>query len=77
MDWIHGLGARLRVFSWHASEEHEALLNRNSLNSIAADNQLRLVSYRRFLFGANQLAVFRKVEDSVRHGGSGFLTGIE
>lgn len=57
-EWIHDAGARLGLFSRHANEEHEQLLDREVLATIGARAGLRLISYRRFLLGANQLAVY-------------------
>ncbi len=57
MDWIHDFGASIGLFSKHANEEHEELLDCAKLESISNKVELRLV-YKRFLFGANQLAVF-------------------
>ena len=59
VDWIHDLGAAIGLFSKHASEEHEDLLDRASLTAAAAGARLEMVIYRRFLFGVNQLVVFR------------------
>ena len=65
MDWIHDLGASIGLFSKHANEEHEELLDRVKLEFVGTKAGLNLVSYKRFLFGANQLAVFeKKVEAS-------------
>ena len=58
VDWVHYLGAAVGLFSKHANEEHEDLLNRAKLEISGSQAGLKLVSYRRFLFGANQLAVF-------------------
>ncbi len=58
--WIHGLGAAIGLFSRHASEEHEALLDRVMLESAGAQAGLKIVAYRRFLFGANQIAVYAR-----------------
>lgn len=58
MDWIHDLGATIGLFSQHANDEHEELLDRSMLELAGKKAGLRLVSYKRFLFGANQLAVF-------------------
>lgn len=55
----HELGARLRLFSREAADEHEAMLDRRALQAAAAEAGLRLAEYRRFLFGCNQLAVLR------------------
>lgn len=60
VDWLHTLGATLGLFSQHASEEHENLLDYNQLTSLAKQCGLHLFQYRRFLLGANQLAVFKR-----------------
>ena len=54
------LGARVGLFSRHASEEHEQLLDRTRLESLAEKAGLNLVHYRRVLLGANQLAVMKR-----------------
>jgi 2-polyprenyl-3-methyl-5-hydroxy-6-metoxy-1,4-benzoquinol methylase len=59
-DWIHHTGAGIGLFSRHASEEHEQLLDQRALQRLGEQAGLRMVSYRRFLLGANQLAVFRR-----------------
>jgi len=58
MDWIHSCGASLGLFSKHADEEHEELLDRDRLEAAGLKAGLCLVAYRRFLVGANQLALF-------------------
>jgi 2-polyprenyl-3-methyl-5-hydroxy-6-metoxy-1,4-benzoquinol methylase len=58
-EWIHEVGAEMGLFSKHACEEHEALLNKKFLAEVAASAGLRMTVYRRFLLGANQLAVFQ------------------
>ena len=60
MGWAHAIGAKVGLFSWHASEEHQPLLNRRRLHDCGAVCGLRLAVYRRFLLGANQLAGFRR-----------------
>jgi 2-polyprenyl-3-methyl-5-hydroxy-6-metoxy-1,4-benzoquinol methylase len=60
MDWIHTIGANIGLFSKHANEEHESLLNKKSLETAGLEAGLTLIDYRRFLYGANQLAVFTK-----------------
>lgn len=62
VDWIHNIGSRLGLFSRHANEEHEELLNRPKLINAGKQAGLKLVVYKRFLFGANQIAVFRRVD---------------
>jgi len=46
------------LFSRHANDEHEELLDRARLLSVGASAGLGLERYRRFLLGANQLAIF-------------------
>lgn len=60
VDWVHDVGAFLRLFSRHANEEHETLLDHERLEIVGAQAGLSMVVYRRFLFGANQLAVYKK-----------------
>jgi len=60
LDWVHGLGASLGLFSRHANEEHEELLGPARLASIGASAGLDIERYARFLGGANQLVTFRR-----------------
>ena len=55
-------GAKLGLLSPHADEEHETLLSHRALREAGARAGLALVSYRRFLFGLNQLAVFQRAD---------------
>ena len=55
MEWAHTLGARVRLFSPEAHEEHEDLIDLSRMKQIAADAQLAVVHNQRFLFGANQM----------------------
>ena len=59
VDMVHTLGARLGIFSRHASEEHQDLLDHAGLVQAAGRGGLSVELYRRFLLGANQLAVLR------------------
>ncbi|MCC6128930.1 MAG: class I SAM-dependent methyltransferase [Acidobacteria bacterium] len=52
------LGARLGLLSRHAHEEHEALLGKKQLEETGRSAGLSMRTYRRFLLGLNQLAVF-------------------
>jgi SAM-dependent methyltransferase len=63
LEWAHTLGARVHLFNWDAHEEHEELLDRKRLQELAGDAGLVVETYRRFLFGANQLVVLRRVEE--------------
>ena len=54
--WVHGLGANLGRFSHHTNEEHEELLDRQRLASVAQQASLVMVHYHRFLWVDHQLA---------------------
>ncbi|CFQ31111.1 class I SAM-dependent methyltransferase [Yersinia bercovieri] len=60
VDWVHDLGAKIGLFSKHANDEHEDLLDRQKLENAGIQAGLSLVEYKRFLFGANQLAVYKR-----------------
>ena len=60
VDWIHTLGSAIGLFSGHANEEHEELLDQPELERVAKDSGLELALYERFLFNANQLAIFHR-----------------
>lgn len=55
---VHEFGAKIKLFSAHAAEEHKALLNREALEKIAPSGWV-MEKYRRFLGGFNQIAVYR------------------
>jgi 2-polyprenyl-6-hydroxyphenyl methylase/3-demethylubiquinone-9 3-methyltransferase len=57
MERVYSLGAKLRLFSSRASEEHEHLLDPRELERAAERAGLEVVHYETFLAGANQLAV--------------------
>lgn len=57
---VHDLGARLRLFSRSASEEHQELLDGRAMRRLAIDCGLNITGYRRFLFGANQLFLLQE-----------------
>lgn len=60
MEWIHRIGAKVGIFSRSANEEHEVLLDRKTLTETGENAKLELKHYSRFLFGANQIAVYAK-----------------
>lgn len=60
VDWVHDAGAAVGLFSRHANEEHEDLLDRHKLRAAGAAAGLTMLSYKRFLFGANQIASFAR-----------------
>lgn len=64
-DWVHTLGAKLGLFSAHANEEHEELLDAKKMASLAQVAGLRLTLAKRFLFGANQLFILEKTTNSI------------
>ena len=53
-------GAALRLLSRHAAGEHETLLGRSGLGTIAREAGLIVTAYRRFLLGLNQVAVLER-----------------
>jgi 2-polyprenyl-3-methyl-5-hydroxy-6-metoxy-1,4-benzoquinol methylase len=58
-EFLHGAGARLRIFSPEASDEHHLLFDHDGLARLAESSGLELTRYERFLGGANQLAVLQ------------------
>jgi 2-polyprenyl-3-methyl-5-hydroxy-6-metoxy-1,4-benzoquinol methylase len=56
-EWIHTAGARLRIFSPEAHDDHEGLVSSAAISEIAGRLSLRVLRKRRFLLGANQLFV--------------------
>ena len=65
MEWAHTVGAKLRMFSSEAHDEHEDLLDRPKMAQLAEKAGLRIVVYKRFLLGANQLFVLAPVQSDV------------
>lgn len=57
---IHDLGATVGLFSKDAADDHEVMFNRKDLAGLAQRIGFQMVKYQRFLFGANQLVVFRR-----------------
>ena len=60
MEALYAMGTRIGLFSHSAEEEHEQLLDRDALDRSGRAAGLELRRYRRFLFGANQIAVFTR-----------------
>lgn len=60
LDWAHGLGGRLGIFAHESHEEHQSLMGKRAIQRHAAEAGLRISIFRRFLFGANQLAVLTR-----------------
>jgi hypothetical protein len=59
---FYDAGAGLGMFSRKAREDHVRWLGRVEVRDAGTRAGLILVSYVRFLLGANQLFVFRKVQ---------------
>lgn len=59
---LHYFGSRIGLFSRHANEEHEELLNYQTLVSAGNCAGLSVSFYKRFLFGGNQIAVFSRLK---------------
>ena len=58
-EWIHTVGAKFGLFSGHAHDDHEDLIDRKLMAELAAPSGMVIEHYKRFLFGANQLFVLR------------------
>lgn len=56
---IHDIGAKLGFFSCGASEEHEKFIELKTMMSWAKKEGFKLISYKRFLFGLNQLLIIK------------------
>ncbi len=57
---VYRFGSAVRLFSAVAHGEHKRLLDLDALVRLSGSVGLRVAVYRRFLFGANQLAVFKR-----------------
>jgi SAM-dependent methyltransferase len=57
LDWAHGVGAKFGIFAKESHDEHQSLMNRDGIVKAAGAAGLKLTVFRRFLGGANQLAV--------------------
>ncbi len=64
-EWAHTFGARLGIFSREASEEHEQLIDQTAMQAIAQQAGLKVVEFRRFLFGVNQIFVLQAASESI------------
>ena len=60
VDWVHAVVAAVSQFSKYAKVEYEDLLDRAKLEIASNQAGLKLVFYRRFSFGVNQIAVYPK-----------------
>lgn len=60
-DWIHDIGSKIGLFSSHANEEHEELIDKSKMTEIANNAGMKMIVYEKFLFGVNQLIVLVKI----------------
>ncbi|NMC14170.1 MAG: class I SAM-dependent methyltransferase [Chloroflexi bacterium] len=60
-DWIHRFGAQLGLFSKQAVKEHHTIFSPTSMHTALIQNGLKLVTYKRFLMGGNQLFIAKAV----------------
>ena len=60
MEWIHTLGARLGIFSSHAKEQHDTLIDASAMSDIGNKANLYVKQYFRFLWGCNQLFILSR-----------------
>lgn len=58
LEWLHTLGGHLGICSSEGSQGHPSLLDRPAVERLGREAGLTMNRYERFLFGANQLAVF-------------------
>lgn len=56
----HWLGSRVWLTHPEAAQEHHRLYDRQALEKLLSENGFRLIKYRRFLCGLNQLVVAEK-----------------
>lgn len=59
-EWIHTAGAKVGVFSGHAHDDHEDLIDKSHMAKLGAPAGLEIEVYKRFMLGANQLFVMHK-----------------
>lgn len=59
LDWAHGLGAKFGIFASESHDEHQSLMGREIMAAHARQAGLHIDIYRRFLLGANQLAILK------------------
>lgn len=56
-NWLHHVGARVRMTSQLAADEHHVILTRRSIARLFEQTGFRLAHHRSFLWGGNQIAV--------------------
>lgn len=58
--FFYEAGALIGLFSVDAAEEHETMLGKRDLSTLAEKSGMKMALYRRFLFFHNQLCVIEK-----------------
>jgi 2-polyprenyl-3-methyl-5-hydroxy-6-metoxy-1,4-benzoquinol methylase len=58
--FLYEAGALIGLFSVDAAEEHETMLGKRDLSTLAEKSGLKIALYRRFLFFHNQLVIIEK-----------------
>ena len=57
---VHSLGGGMGVFSREAKDDHKGFYGRVSLEQLFMEVELKLIEYRPFMAGLNQVAVFQR-----------------
>ncbi|MFW5768146.1 MAG: class I SAM-dependent methyltransferase [Bacteroidota bacterium] len=57
IETIHTIGAKCGLFSKHGSEEHEELIDYERMQKISKKAGLKIIVFKKFLLGMNQLFV--------------------
>lgn len=60
VDWVHGVGAKIGLFSKEANDEHEELLDLLKMSRACARAGLEIKHFHPFLLGANQLFIIQR-----------------
>ena len=55
--WLHAMLSHIGILSRNAHEEHQQAIDEDLIGILARETGMRIVEYRRFLMGANQLLV--------------------
>lgn len=58
---IHNIGSKIGLFSKAANKQHENYYNYEQMKRLCLKNNLKIVSYRRFLLGINQLFILKLI----------------
>lgn len=59
-DFIHNIGAQMGIFSKVAIDEHIIIYNQRRFKVLARKFKLKLIKYKTFEFGCNQLVILQK-----------------